>query len=71
MGFDAVCGLTGTNSGTNGGGFDYVNIPDGQCDYPSASTTPVETKTADRYCGTALRYYIFILYMEGIVLLCQ
>ena len=59
LGFDVVCGVPGLDSGINGGGFDYVTIPDGQCDYPVGSSTAVVTKSADRYCGTALKYFFF------------
>ena len=37
-----------------GGGYDYVEIADGQCDSPvSSAVTTLETN--DRYCGTQVR----------------
>ena len=56
LGFDTVCGVLGLGpTYANGGGFDYITIPDGQCDYPSSTTTAVATDTADRYCGTSFK----------------
>jgi len=54
LGFDTVCGVKGVGpTYAKGGGFDYITIPNGQCDYPSAAGTAVTTIPADRYCGTA------------------
>ena len=61
LGFDTVCGVPALNSGANGGGYDYVSIPDGQCDYPSSTTPAIATKTADRYCGTAFKYQLYLI----------
>merc|ERR1711970_725029 len=56
LGFDTVCGVLGIVAPyTNGGGFDYITIPDGQCDYPSTTTPAIATDTADRYCGTSFK----------------
>jgi len=54
LGFDTKCGYPGTAPGAlNGGGYDYIEIPNGQCDSPvSNAITP--TVSADRYCGTEL-----------------
>ena len=56
LGFDTVCGVKGVGpTYAKGGGFDYITIPNGQCDYPSAAGTAVTTIPADRYCGTAFK----------------
>ena len=56
LGFDTVCGVPGIGpTYDTGGGYDYIHIPDGQCAYPSTTTTAVPTLTADRYCGTAFK----------------
>ena len=45
--FDIYCGQP--DYPTKGGGYDYVEIPDGSCAPPSPGTV-----TSDRYCGTDL-----------------
>jgi len=54
-GVDTFCGHPGLIAPmTNGGGFDYIEIPDGQCDSPvGAAVATLETN--DRYCGASLR----------------
>eukprot|EP00091_Calanus_sinicus_P007663 TRINITY_DN1883_c0_g1_i6.p1 TRINITY_DN1883_c0_g1~~TRINITY_DN1883_c0_g1_i6.p1 ORF type:complete len:229 (+),score=30.65 TRINITY_DN1883_c0_g1_i6:676-1362(+) len=51
LGFDTVCGVKGIGATyANGGGFDYITIPNGRCSSPP--TTVATTVTVDRYCGT-------------------
>jgi len=38
---------------TSGGGYDYIEIANGQCDSPVAPNTIETTDTADRFCGTS------------------
>jgi len=47
LGFDTYCGQPDYR--TKGGGYDYVEIPDGSCAPPSPGTV-----TSDRYCGKEL-----------------
>jgi len=53
-GFDTNCGYFGVDgTATSGGGYDYIEIANGQCDSPVAPATIETTDTADRYCGTS------------------
>jgi len=53
-GFDTLCGYEGHNAeATSGGGYDYIEIPNGQCDSPYPATDIEATETNDRYCGTS------------------
>ena len=52
LGWDTNCGAVGIAAGDNGGGYDYITIPNGQCDFPSTIATAVTTISNDRYCGT-------------------
>jgi len=55
LGVDTNCGLPAlTAPYANGGSYDYIEIPDGQCDSP-VSNAVATTETNDRYCGTSLR----------------
>lgn len=54
LGFDTNCGFEGHNApATAGGGYDYIEIPNGQCDSPSPAAAIETTETNDRYCGTS------------------
>jgi len=52
VGWDTHCGAVGLGAGANGGGYDYITIPNGQCNYPSTIAVAVITVSNDRYCGT-------------------
>lgn len=53
-GWDTNCGYAGHDGVlTSGGGFDYVEIPNGQCNSPVSPATIQTTDTIDRYCGTS------------------
>jgi len=53
-GFDTNCGRPGITAFAKGGSFDYVMIPDGQCDSPDPTGAVYGTlETNDRYCGTS------------------
>merc|ERR1719483_761613 len=52
VGWDVNCGVPGLGV-DKGGAYDYITIPNGQCDYPSTIATAVITVSNDRYCGTA------------------
>ena len=59
-GVDTACGVPGfqaTFANGNGGAYDHIIIPDGQCNSPITPAAPavVATFEVDRYCGTALR----------------
>jgi len=64
LGWDTNCGNLGNGiiiaaginglGYVNGGHYDYVNIPGGNCQ-PTASGTASTGQPVDRYCGTALR----------------
>jgi hypothetical protein len=52
-GFDTLCGYPGYDPvATSGGGYDYIEIANGQCDSPNANAITT-TDTGDRYCGTS------------------
>ena len=54
-GVDTNCGHPALQAPmANGGGFDYVEIPDGQCDSPVGAALAT-TETNDRYCGAEFR----------------
>ena len=54
-GVDTNCGHPALQAPmTNGGGFDYIEIPDGQCDSPVGAALAT-TETNDRYCGAEFR----------------
>jgi len=50
LGVDTNCGVGGVLI-ANGGAFDHIVIPGGQCNTPAAAAINVLN---DRYCGTAL-----------------
>jgi hypothetical protein len=52
---DTACGIVGFTSTTivNGGAFDHIVIPDGQCNSPVANGVPLTNQENDRYCGTS------------------
>jgi len=52
LGWDTNCGVPGLTL-ANGGSYDYITLPSGQCDYPSTIATAVTTVNNDRYCGTS------------------
>merc|ERR1712106_230265 len=53
-GFDTNCGYVAHDgTATSGGGYDYIEIPNGMCDSPIAPATIETTDTIDRYCGTS------------------
>jgi len=51
LGVDTNCGNAGLATYANGGAFDHIVIPGGQCNTPAAAAINVLN---DRYCGTAL-----------------
>jgi len=53
---DTNCGVPGLigPAFANGGAFDHIVIPDGQCDSPLANAV-VATEPNDRYCGTSFK----------------
>jgi len=51
LGVDTNCGAAGNTLITNGGAFDHIVIPGGQCNTPAINAIAVLN---DRYCGTAL-----------------
>merc|ERR1712013_597453 len=54
-GVDTNCGHPALQAPmVKGGGFDYVEIPDGQCDSPVGAALAT-TETNDRYCGAEFR----------------
>jgi len=54
-GVDTNCGHPALQAPmTKGGGYDYIEIPDGQCDSPVGAALAV-TETNDRYCGAEFR----------------
>eukprot|EP00090_Calanus_glacialis_P019172 TRINITY_DN29510_c0_g1_i1.p1 TRINITY_DN29510_c0_g1~~TRINITY_DN29510_c0_g1_i1.p1 ORF type:complete len:427 (-),score=76.48 TRINITY_DN29510_c0_g1_i1:137-1417(-) len=59
-GLDTACGVPGfqaTFTKGNGGAYDHIIIPDGQCNSPITPAAPVvvvKSFEVDRYCGTAL-----------------
>ena len=54
LGWDTNCGVPGLTL-ANGGSYDYITLPSGQCDYPSTIATAVTTVNNDRYCGTSFK----------------
>jgi len=51
LGVDTNCGSEGLTHHANGGAFDHIVIPGGQCNTPAINAINVLN---DRYCGTAL-----------------
>lgn len=54
LGVDTNCGAAGNVLIGNGGAFDHIVIPGGQCNTPPAATPAAINVLNDRYCGTAL-----------------
>jgi len=53
LGVDTNCGYEGTQALANGGAFDHITIPGGQCNSPVVNAV-VALALNDRYCGTSL-----------------
>lgn len=54
LGVDTNCGAEGSTLIANGGAFDHIVIPGGQCNSPVAGAIVANNVLNDRYCGTAL-----------------
>ena len=50
---DTYCGV-GAYTDNNGGAFDHIIIPDGQCNSPAGGIVVADNFEVDRYCGIAL-----------------
>ena len=54
LGVDTNCGAEGSTLIANGGAFDHIVIPGGQCNTPAPAALAPLNVLNDRYCGTAL-----------------
>jgi len=54
LGVDTNCGSPGITNYANGGAYDHIVIPGGQCNSPLSAAIPAINVLNDRYCGTAL-----------------
>jgi len=54
IGLDTNCGVPGLATLANGGAYDHILIPGGQCDSPAANAVLAANFLFDRYCNTQL-----------------
>jgi len=54
IGLDTHCGVPGVGTLANGGAYDHILIPGGQCDSPAANAVLAANFLFDRYCHTQL-----------------
>jgi len=54
IGLDTNCGAPGVTAYANGGAYDHIVIPGGQCNSPVNGAVVANTFTFDRYCNTQL-----------------